>query len=145
MNVIEDIEGLVSNKLEIFKTMFAIVKLETRLVGLSIFPLILNVAMILVAMMTAWSSFMIIVGYTLVHWFSSFMIGIFGVMSLNVLIGFGLCKYLSFNLKNMSFEKTRAYFNRRETSNDNITPPLACTTESPRKKSNRSSTKRKQV
>lgn len=145
MNFAEDIEGLVSNKIEVFKTMLAIVKLETRLLGLSILPLILNVVMILVAVVTIWSSLMLIVGYNLMHWFSSFIVGVFGIMSFNVLIAFGLFKYLSFNLKNMSFEKTRAYFNQRETPHVAITPPLACKIKSTRKKTNPSSTKRNSV
>ncbi|MCX7090797.1 MAG: hypothetical protein NTU48_05040 [Legionellales bacterium] len=145
MNLVEDIEGLVSNKIEIFKTIFAIVKLETRLVGLSIVPLILNIAMILVAVMTIWSSLMLVIGYTLMHWFSSFIVSVFGIMSFNVLIAFALFKYLSFNLKSMSFEKTRAYFNRRETQDVHIPPTSPCKAESTRKKTNQSSAKRKPI
>lgn len=143
MNVIEDIGGLVSNKIEVFKTIYAIVKLETRLAGLSILPIILNTVMILVVVMTLWSSMMILVGHSLVQFFSSFVAGVLGVMCLNLMLVFGLIQYLSFNLKNMSFEKTRAYFNRRETSNAYVTATPTRKIEPARKKMGSSSTKRK--
>lgn len=143
MQILEDIEGLVSNRIEVFKTILTIVKLETRLAGLSIYPLIFNIAMILVVLMTVWSSVMILMGHSLMYWYSSFMLGVLGVLSLNLLIAWGLFKYLTFNLKNMSFEKTRAYFNRGETPHAYVTHKPSRKITATRKKVALSSTKRK--
>lgn len=143
MQILEDIEGLVSNKIEVFKTILTIVKLETRLAGLSIYPLIFNIAMILVVLITVWSSLMVLMGHSLMYWFSSFILGVLGVLGLNLLIAWGLFQYLSFNLKNMSFEKTRAYFNQRETPHAYVTHKPSKKITATRKKVALPSTKRK--
>lgn len=114
MKIIEEIEGLVSSKLAVMKTMMSIIKLETRLAGLSIFPLLLNVCMLLIVLMTLWASTMTLLGYFLIVTFDNPMLAIGSIVLLNLAIILGLSKYLAFNLKQMSFEKTREYILNKE-------------------------------
>lgn len=107
--VIEEIAGLVSSKIDTIKTMIDIVKLETRLAGLSVYPLIINVCMLFVVLITLWLSIMGTVFYFINAFVHNPFISILCVLSLNVLSLLGLLKYLSFNLKKMGFEKTRQY------------------------------------
>lgn len=114
MNVLEHIEGLVSTKLQVFKTVISLIKLEARLAGLSIAPLILNICMLFVVFITVWLSTMFLVGYLTLIACNNLIISTLIVLFLNLGLLLGLYKYLGFNLKSMSFEKTRAYFSENE-------------------------------
>ena len=118
MKLIEQIEGLVSNKIATLKTIFSIVKLEARLAGLSIFPLLLNVCMLFVILITLWLSIMFLIGYCAVLFLGTFLSAGFLILFLNLSLLLGLLKYLKYNLNNMSFEKTRAYLSSKESSED---------------------------
>jgi len=110
MKILEHIEGLVSGKVAIFKMVMEIAKLETRLAGLSVYPLLINLSMLLIVLMATWLVTMVLMGYGLLLSFGSPVVAILSVLVLNmVLLGF-LLNYLSFNLKKMSFEKTREFF-----------------------------------
>lgn len=117
MTVIEEIESLVSSKIGAIKTMIDIVKLETRLAGLSIYPLILNVCMLFVVLITVWLSLMGTTFFILDSFVHNPIISILGVLGLNVLLLLGLLKYLSFNLRKMGFEKTREYILKMRVNN----------------------------
>jgi hypothetical protein len=109
MKILEELAGLVAEKLGAFKTIIAIVKLETRLARLSVYPLLLNLCMLLIVSMGLWFSTMTLLGYAALLAFDNIMKAIVSILLLNVVFLIGLLKYLSFNLKNMSFEKTRAH------------------------------------
>ncbi len=109
MEILEEIAGLVAEKLGAFKTVIAIVKLETRLARLSVYPLLLNLCMLLIVSMGVWFSTMTLLGYFALLAFDNIMKAMMSILLLNVVFFIGLLKYLAFNLKNMSFEKTRAY------------------------------------
>ncbi|MCC5793059.1 MAG: hypothetical protein JJT82_10715 [Legionellaceae bacterium] len=114
MKLLEEMAGLVSHRLGVVKTLFSILQLETRLAGLSIFPLLINLCMLFVVMLTLWLSAMFLAGYAVASAFASPLSAICAVFILNVVLVLGLARYLMFNLKNMSFEKTRAYFTQKE-------------------------------
>ena len=118
MNIFDEIEGLVSSKISIIKTTLSIIKLETRLAGLSIYPLLLNICMLLIVLMTIWSSTMILLGHFALLAFDNTILAISSILLLNVGLLLGLMKYLMFNLQNMSFEKTRAYISSKESDDD---------------------------
>lgn len=118
MNLFEQIEGLVSNKLATMKTILSIFKLEARLAGLSIFPLILNVCLLFIIIITLWLSTMVIIGYVALLFLGTFLPSIFLILILNLVLFIALLRYLSFNLKSMSFEKTRAFLSPAEDSQD---------------------------
>ena len=118
MKFFEQIEGLVSNKLATLKTMHSIFKLEARLAGLSVYPLLLNLCMLFVVLITLWLSVMLLIGYFILLCFGSLLLAFIFISVLNLGLLFGLLKYLSFNLRNMSFEKTRTYLSSKESSED---------------------------
>ena len=114
MKILEEIDGLVSNKIGVIKTIISIFKLETRLAGLSVYPLLLNVCMLLIVLIAIWFSCMLLLGYFTLSIVDNIIIAISSVLFLNVLLFVGLLKYLTFNLQKMSFEKTREFISRRE-------------------------------
>jgi len=118
MNLLEQIEGLVSGKIEIIKTLISLIKLETRLAGLSVYPLLLNLVTMLIVLMTLWFSSMVLLGYFLMMLFASFMTAILSVLLINLLLLILLNYLFAANLHKMSFEKTRNYFLGKEEHKD---------------------------
>lgn len=115
MKILEEIEALVSNKIEVIKTMTSIFKLETKLARLSIYPLLLNLCMLAVVFMTGWLSCMVLLGYFAMLKCHSLPLALSFILFLNVVLFVGLLTYLKFNLQNMSFVKTRKFISTRET------------------------------
>ena len=114
MSLFVEIENLVSAKLAVVKTAATILKLETKLAGLTVYPLLLNLCLLLVGLFGIWTSSMLAIGYLLALWVHNILLCILGILFLNLGIVCGLLKYLSFNLKNMSFEKTRKFMSNKE-------------------------------
>ncbi|KGP62663.1 hypothetical protein EP47_10580 [Legionella norrlandica] len=127
MNIIEELEGLISSKLGVIKTIIIIFRLEAKLFGLSIYPLLLNLVMILVVLMTIWLSAMLFLGYSMMLVCDNPLYVLGFVLVFNLMLMFGLFKYMQFNLKNMSFEKTRDYFSNKESeSHGHIEKTVNC-------------------
>lgn len=110
MKILEHIEGLVSGKLAIVKMVMQMVKLEARLAGLSVYPLLINLCMLLIVLMTTWLAATVLMGYGLLLAFERPVVAILSVLVLNIVLLGVLLNYLSFNLRKMSFEKTREFF-----------------------------------
>ena len=127
MNVFEHLEGFVSGKLSIIKTVVSLIQLETRLAGLSVYPLLLNLCMLFIVLMAVWLSTMLLLGYLFLFLFDNTFAAILFILFLNVVLLVLLLKYLMFNLKKMSFEKTRAYFSNKESSeHDKLEKTINC-------------------
>ena len=107
MRLWKEIDGLVSSNLGLIKASIAIIKLEARLATVSVYPLLLNVLMLFLVLTTIWLSAMLILGYVTTLASASVILGLSTILLLNVGLYFGLMKYLEFNLRKMSFEKTR--------------------------------------
>ena len=118
MAVLEQIEDLVSTKLAIIKTIFSIIKLETRLAGLSIFPLLMNICLFLIVLMGVWILLSLLAGYGILIIFQNVLISLLSVLFVNLIVLLILVKYLNYNLRNMSFEKTRAYLTNHKSTNN---------------------------
>lgn len=110
MKIVENIAGLVSSKIEILKSVTSIIKLETKLAALSIFPLIMNVCLLFVVLLSLWLSSMTLLGYSFHYLFNNTFISLGLLVLLNLIFFFVLYHSLLMNLKKMSFEKTREYF-----------------------------------
>ncbi|CEG56977.1 hypothetical protein [Legionella fallonii] len=122
----EHIEGLVNSKISVLKTLFSIFKLEARLAGLSVYPLLLNVCMLFVILITLWLSTMLVIGYLAMLFLQTLLQATLFIILVNLILFFILLKYLTFNLSNMSFEKTRAYLSPKESSKDDkLKTPIA--------------------
>jgi hypothetical protein len=118
MEALKQVEHLVSTKLSVIKAVLSLMQLEARLAGLSVFPLLLNLCMLLIVLMTFWLSICILIGYEFLLAFNSFPLALFLVFTLNLGVLWGLAKYLTFNIKNMSFEKTRSYIFQNKDMDD---------------------------
>ncbi|MDP3706297.1 MAG: hypothetical protein Q8R24_10415 [Legionellaceae bacterium] len=110
MGVLGELEGLIVSKCGSIKTLMSMTKLEVRLARLSIFPLVINVCMLLVVLMVIWMTAMAALGYGIFLACHSIMAAFGSVLLFNLLM-FGLLRrYLLFNIRKMSFEQTRKYF-----------------------------------
>ena len=112
MKLIHEMEAFVSSQLNVIKTGLSRTRLEAKLALLSIYPLIINVCMLFVVLLSTWFTTMGMLVYELMHLVNSLILALSGVLILNIIILAILLKYLSINLRNMSFEKTRAYLAR---------------------------------
>lgn len=120
MEALKQLEALVAAKISVIKTAWSLMRLEAKLAGLSVFPLLLNICMLFVVLITLWLTAMFLVGY-LAFWASNrFLLSISLVLLLNIGFLLGLLKYLSFNLKCMSFPKTREYFSEKSVEHEQL-------------------------
>lgn len=118
MEALKQVEHLVSTRIALVKTLLTMMRLEARLAGLSVFPLVLNICLLLVVFMACWLLFSLLMGYGILFVSNSFPLSLCFVFLFNLCALLGLAKYLTFNLKNMSFEKTRAYFSQNKSIED---------------------------
>ncbi len=112
MRLIHEMEAFVSSQFNVIKTGLSMTRLEAKLALLSIYPLIITVCMLFVVLLSTWFTTMGMLVYELMHLANSLILALSGVLLLNIIMLAILLKYLSINLKNMSFEKTRAYLAR---------------------------------
>lgn len=110
MNIFEEVEGLVSNKFSVMKSLFSLIKSEAKLAGLSFLPFMMTGFTLFIVILTSWSSALVFTGYCINLFVQNSLISILLVLILNLAVLLILLKYLILNLKQMSFEKTRAYF-----------------------------------
>ena len=118
MEALKQVEHLVSTKLAVIKAVLSLVQLEARLAGLSVFPLLLNLCMLLIVLMTFWLSVCVLIGYEILVVSNNFPLSVFLVFTLNLGLLWGLAKYLAFNIKNMSFAKTRSHIFQNKDRDD---------------------------
>jgi len=116
MKIIEELDGYFSSQLSSVKALFSLIKLEAKLAGLTVFPLLLNFSMLFVVLISFWFSLMALLVYLIFDQFHNLWIALGSVSLFNLIILFGLFKYLAFNFKAMSFQKTRLYFNSNESN-----------------------------
>ena len=114
MNPFEQLEGLVSGKLAVVKMVVDLFKLEAKIAGLSLYPLLLTLSLLLVVLMSTWLVAMLLVGYCFLLFVHRPIWAVAFVLFINLSAVILLLHYLLFNLKKMSFEKTRAYFTEKE-------------------------------
>ncbi|RUR16757.1 hypothetical protein [Legionella septentrionalis] len=118
MNVLDELLSLVSSKVHIAKGVLRLVKLETRLAGMSIFPLLVTLVLLFIIVISAWLTLMVILGYGVTYLYDSIMVALSCVFIFNLIVLAILLKYLLFNLKNMSFAKTRKFLATQDGDDD---------------------------
>lgn len=118
MKLKEQLEGLLVDGFSIVKTLLAILTLEIKLARLSVYPLLLNLVLLLVILLSLWFLVMVTVGYLLMGYLESLGLALLSVISLQLILLFCLLQYLKYNLKNIGFEKTRAYFSKEGVKTD---------------------------
>ncbi|QMT59795.1 hypothetical protein [Legionella sp. PC997] len=110
MEFLKQLKELINAKISVYKTAYSLLSLEAQLARLSIVPLLLTIFMLFIVLITVWLSITILIGYSFFLIFNRPILAFFLIIFLNIGLILGLIRYLSFNIKNMSFEKTRAYF-----------------------------------
>ena len=109
MNILDELIGLVSAKFSIFKAVINMIKLETRLAGLSVFPLFVSLIVLLTLILTLWLTAMGLAVFTIMLWYPNIFIALSSVILLNFIVMGGVAKYMLNTLKNMSFANTRQF------------------------------------
>jgi len=118
MKTVKQLEGYIVGELATLKLIMSIMKLEARLAGLSIVPLLLNLCLLFIVLITLWLLGMVVLVYFLSLFFQSALPAIFLVLLLNGLFFIVLIAYLLFNVRKMSFEKTRKCISNLRTKDD---------------------------
>jgi cobalamin biosynthesis protein CobD/CbiB len=108
MKFIDNLEGLVTSKLAITKTIWTLFKLETKLAGLGLYGLLVNVCAIIALSIVACSSILVLIGYLVTLLTGSILAGILVVMVLTIGSLIYTVQRIPLNLQQLSFEKTRA-------------------------------------
>jgi len=119
MKPLDELENFASSKWGVATSLFSLIKLEARLAGLSIVPLLLNLFMLFIVLITVWLAAMVLLGYGVMQFSNNGFIAISSILLINIVVFALLIKFVLSNLKNMSFEKTRNYFSRNQEDDDN--------------------------
>jgi hypothetical protein len=112
MKLIDEVEGFISGQFNSIKMVLSLIRLEAKLAGLTLVPLLVNLCMLFVILITFWLSTMVLLGYFIVNTTHHLYWALGTVTALNLVLFAALLKYLTFNMRAMSFEKTRHYFTK---------------------------------
>lgn len=107
MRLLDDLISLISSKLNMASLFMSIFKLETRLAGLSVWPLLLTLAGLLVVAAIMWLSSMLLAGYGLYLLYQNLLLAIGVVWFIQIVMMIVLIRAVKFHLNNMSFQTTR--------------------------------------
>lgn len=118
MQFFDELEGLVSNQLGVIKTCLTMTKLEARLAGLSIAPLLVCVCLLFIGCISVWLSGITLLGYALILATNNIMIALVSIFVANILMLGIVYNRMRRNLRNMSFEKTRAFLSQGRESHE---------------------------
>lgn len=116
MKIFEEVDTYISSRLSSIGSLLSLIKLEAKLAGLTVLPLLVNLCLLFVILLSFWFSLMSLVAYLIFVQAHSFWIALGSITLLNLIALIALVRYLVFNLKTMSFEKTRHYFNSQEST-----------------------------
>lgn len=119
MKVIEHLEGLFSSKLEIARGILTLFKLEAKLAGMNIFPLIISLCVLIAVVLSFWLTLMILIGYLIVILSKQNLIAIISVLAINLVLTLFILKNLKDRLDQMSFKHTRRCLEKPQMS-DNL-------------------------
>lgn len=125
MEFLEQFKNLVSGYFDLGKTFVSLVKLEARLAGLTLVPLLLNLVLLLVIGLSGWLCAMSLIHYLFYSLTGGFLSATALVLVCNLLVFILLIKRLERNIKNMSFEKTREFLSTTERSDYESTSAIA--------------------
>lgn len=111
MKWLTELDGLITGKCRLIQTLLTLIKLEARLAGLSMYPLLLGICLVFPILITTWAAAMVMVGYGFLSWSGSLILTFLLIFLLNLTLLILLARLLKSHLKHMSFAKTRHYFN----------------------------------
>ncbi len=118
MNIIEELIHLVSAKFNEMKSISLLMQLESKLAAQSILPFMLSVFMIFIVLISTWFSCLTLMTYCAFLVMNNLLYALLFTFLVNACLLYAVFRYLKYNVHNMSFEKTRHYFLRKETHHD---------------------------
>lgn len=118
MKFIENLDGLLSAKLNLVKDLFSLVRLEANLAGLSLYPLLINLVLCLVFTLSTWLTLSLLIGYLIVFWGGNLLIAILAVLFLNGCVVAFTLRGIAKAIYQMSFAKTRACLTNHDLRNN---------------------------
>ncbi len=109
MIAIEEALGLFSSPFHLLKTCLSITRLEAKLAGLSVFPLLVFLCLFMVSLMGLWCLTLCLFGYLLMQALGDWVLSMGLLCLFNAALVGIILRCICLYLKRMSFEKTRAY------------------------------------
>ncbi len=113
IETIEELQRLILNKWGVFTSLCSLINLEAKLARLSLLPLMITLLILIGALVSLWLLLTTLLTYCFWLVFQSVGFALFLTIIIHILILVILIKFLIFNLANISFVKTRAYFTTR--------------------------------
>ncbi|MFC3907663.1 hypothetical protein ACFORL_01035 [Legionella dresdenensis] len=108
MKLIDHLDGLVSSRINAVKGIWALFRLEAKLAGLTVFPLLVNLVWLLVLLVTVWFSAMALLAYISFYYTGGqTLLSIELVFGVNIALLLIAMLCLKRKIRNLSFEKTR--------------------------------------
>lgn len=114
MKLIDHLEGFISTRINIAKELFTLIRLEAKLAGLNVVPLLVNIGILFIIGLTLWPILMVLVAYLIYLLSENVLIAILGILALNLMIVWYLVRDSKIRAEQMSFAKTRKCFMSQE-------------------------------
>lgn len=108
MKLADHFGGLISNRLAITKNIFTLLKLEAKLAGASIGPLLFSGCILLVLLLSLWITVLALLGYLLFLALGNFLPVLGFVLLLNAIFTVIAFRALRIRAQRISFAKTRS-------------------------------------
>ncbi|MBA3536124.1 MAG: hypothetical protein H0T84_05875 [Tatlockia sp.] len=118
MNFIKHLESFVSSKLEITKDIFKLSLLEAKLAAMNITPLLLNLTLLSVFLLTLWLTLMVFLGELVLMFTKEPLIAIGTVLIIHLILIVFLARDVKTRLQQMSFSRTRDCLREPSERND---------------------------
>lgn len=109
MSLIQEMKGVVMNLLGVINACLSVTTLEAKLAAYSVLPLLATVFFLFICILSSWLTIMAVVAYGLMQILHSVWLVLAGMIGLHGIALIILACCLRYNLKQMSFEKTRTY------------------------------------
>jgi|GEM_PF-2280044 len=119
MKFIEHLDGLISSKINSVKGLWTLFKLEAKLAGLTVLPVLISVALLSALAITMWLTTMVFLGCLLHIYGTSLLASIGFVLVLNCCLLLLVGNFLKRGINKMSFSKTRSCLRASNNQGDN--------------------------
>lgn len=111
MKLFTELEGFVTGKISLVKMLVSLIRLEARLAGQSVYPLLFNACLLLTLLITTWATAVVLIGYGLLLVSGSLIVTLLLVLLIHLALLALSAGRLKTNLHCMSFARTRHYLN----------------------------------
>lgn len=103
-------KGLITNQLGLIRACLSVTTLEAKLAVNSVLPLLVTVFLLFICILSTWFTVLVLIAYSLMQMVHSVLLVLVSMIGLHGIVLVILWYCFRFNLKQLSFQKTRAYF-----------------------------------